>query len=166
MAPGSTQLISFSWNGKLARYVKAGQHEKMVELSRKYNQKGTTPSKRFTFVLVVNTCASLGALEEGRQAHEQRIQSGCEADVFAGCSLVDMYAKCGRSMEDAQRVFNKLPSHDMSFGVPYILGGCAMHGHSNKALKYFEQMCGKGVQPNDITFVCLLSACSHCRFDR
>ncbi len=56
--------------------------------------------------------------------------------------------------------------HMMSFGMPYILGGCAMHGHGNKALKYFEQMCGKGVQPNDITFVCLLSACSHCRFGR
>jgi hypothetical protein len=58
MAPGSTQLVSFSWNGKLARYVKAGQHEKMVELSKKYDQNGTTHSKRFTFVLVVNTCAS------------------------------------------------------------------------------------------------------------
>jgi hypothetical protein len=40
MAPGSTQLVIFSWNGKLARYVKAGQHDKLVELSKKYNQKG------------------------------------------------------------------------------------------------------------------------------
>jgi hypothetical protein len=33
-----------------------------------------------------------------------------------------------------------------------------------KLLIIFKQMCGKGVQPNDITFVCLLSACSHCGF--
>jgi pentatricopeptide repeat protein len=36
-----------------------------------------------------------------------------------------------------------------------------MHGHGKEALKYFEQMCEEGVQPNDITFICLLSACSH-----
>jgi pentatricopeptide repeat protein len=36
-----------------------------------------------------------------------------------------------------------------------------MHGHGKEALKHFEQMCDEGVQPDDISFVCLLSACSH-----
>jgi pentatricopeptide repeat protein len=36
-----------------------------------------------------------------------------------------------------------------------------MHGHGKDALKYFEQMCAEGVQPDDITFICLLSTCSH-----
>jgi hypothetical protein len=35
-----------------------------------------------------------------------------------------------------------------------------MHGHGKEALKHFEQMC-EGVQPDDMTFVCLLSACSY-----
>jgi pentatricopeptide repeat protein len=38
-----------------------------------------------------------------------------------------------------------------------------MHGHGREALKLFEQMC-VGVKPDDITFVCLLSACSHAGF--
>jgi pentatricopeptide repeat protein len=42
-----------------------------------------------------------------------------------------------------------------------MFGGCAMHGHGRKALKHFEWMCEEGVQPDDITFICLLSACSH-----
>ncbi len=62
-----------------------------------------------TFVGVLNACASVVALEEGRSVHEQIIQSGCESDVFVGSSLVDMYAKC-RSLEDAWRVFHKMPS--------------------------------------------------------
>jgi pentatricopeptide repeat protein len=54
-------------------------------------------------------------------------------------------------MEDACRVFNKLPSHDVvSWNV---LGGYAMHGHGKEALKNFEQMCEEGVQPNNITFI-------------
>jgi hypothetical protein len=36
-----------------------------------------------------------------------------------------------------------------------------MHGHGKDAHKYFEQMCAEGVQPDDITFICLLLACSH-----
>jgi pentatricopeptide repeat protein len=112
-----------------------------------------------TFVGVLNACASIGALEEGRCAHAEITQSGCESHVFVWNSLVDMYAKCG-SMDDAWRVFNEMPSRDVVTWNA-ILGGCAMHGHGREALKCFESMCEEVVQPNDITFVCLLSACSH-----
>jgi hypothetical protein len=61
----------------------------------------------FPFVGVLNACGSVAAIEEGRCAHEQIIQSGWDLDVFAGSSSVDMYAKCG-SMEGACRVFNKV----------------------------------------------------------
>jgi pentatricopeptide repeat protein len=63
-------------------------------------------------------------------------------------------------MEDAWSVFNKLPSQNVVTWTT-MLGGCDMHGHGKDALKYFEQMCAEGVQPDDITFICLLSACSH-----
>ncbi len=62
-----------------------------------------------TFVGVLNACASIVALEEGRFAHEKLIQNGCELDVFVGNILVDMYATC-RSIEDAWKVFHKMIS--------------------------------------------------------
>ncbi|CAM6071709.1 unnamed protein product [Sphagnum tenellum] len=65
---------------------------------------------------------------------------------FVGTSLVRMYAKCGCT-EDAGRVSNKMPSHDMVTWNTMILG---------------HVKCGQGgVQPDDITFVFLLSTCSH-----
>jgi pentatricopeptide repeat protein len=70
-----------------------------------------------------------------------------------------MYAKCG-SLEDALKVFNKMPSRDVVTWNAMI-GGYAIHGHGKEALKQFEQMREEGVQPDDTTFVCLLSACSH-----
>jgi len=57
-------------------------------------------------------------------------------------------------------VFNKMPSRDVVTWTG-ILGGCAMHGHGRETLKHFEWMCEEGVQPNDITFLCVLSACNH-----
>jgi pentatricopeptide repeat protein len=111
-----------------------------------------------TFVGVLNAYASVVALERGRHVHHQIIQSGLELDFFVGNSLVDMHAKCG-SMEDAWKIVHKMPSQDVVTWTA-ILGGCAMHGHGNEALQHFERMC-EGVQQDDITFVCLLSACSH-----
>jgi pentatricopeptide repeat protein len=62
-----------------------------------------------TFVGVLNACASIVALEEGRCVHEEIIESEWDSDVFVVNSLVDMYAKCG-SMEDAPRVLNEMSS--------------------------------------------------------
>ncbi len=85
-----------------------GQGQKALELFRQMQEEGVCPNS-FTFVGVLNACASIVALEEGRCAHEQIMQSGWDSDLFVGSSLVDMYAKCG-SMEDAWKVFNKMPS--------------------------------------------------------
>jgi len=58
---------------------------------------------------VLNACASIVALEEGRCVHEEIIESEWDSDVFVVNSLVDMYAKC-RSMEGAPRVLNEMSS--------------------------------------------------------
>jgi pentatricopeptide repeat protein len=108
MAPGTVQLNIYVWNKKLTKFVKDGQPEKVMHLFQQMQQEGMSPNK-FTFILAITACAALGALEDGRHVHEQIIQSGCEFDVFVGSSLVDMYAECG-SIEDAQRMFNNVPS--------------------------------------------------------
>jgi pentatricopeptide repeat protein len=147
-----------TWNAMILEHVKCGQGQKALQLFQQMQQENMQPDS-VTFVAVLNACASIGALKEGRCAHAEIIQSGCESHVFVGNSLVDMYTKCG-SIEDAWIVFNKMSSQDVVTWNA-ILGGCAMHGHGREALKCFESMCEEVVQPNDITFVCLLSACSH-----
>ncbi|KAH9535066.1 hypothetical protein CY35_17G034800 [Sphagnum magellanicum] len=149
------------WTAMIFGHVKCGEGHKALELFQKMQQEGVQPDP-VTYVGVLNACANVVALEEGRRAHERIIQSRCESDVFVRSSLVDMYAKCG-SMEDACRVFNTMPSHDVvSWNA--LLGGFAIHGQGKEALVHFELMCEEGVHPDDITFVCLLSACSHAGF--
>ncbi len=71
---------------------------------------------------MIRAFAGLGAFEDSRLIHEQLIQiSGCKPDVFVGTNLIDMYAKCG-SIEDAWRVFNKMPSQDVITWNNMILG--------------------------------------------
>jgi pentatricopeptide repeat protein len=157
MAPGTVQMDSFSWNRRLAKYVKTGEYEKTMELFKQMQKRGMRPD-RFTFVPVLNACAGLRALEEGRPAHQLIMQTGCEADVFVGSSLVDMYAKCGH-VEDALRVFNKMPSRDVVTWSALILGH-VKYGQGQKALELFRQMQQEGVQPDPVTFVAVLNACA------
>jgi pentatricopeptide repeat protein len=128
------------WTAMIFGHVKCGEGHKALELFQKMQQEGVQPDA-VTYVGMLNACASIMALEEGRRVHEQIIQSGCESDVFVGSSLVDMYAKCG-SMEDVCKVFNSMPSHDV-FSWNALLGGFAMHGQGKEALVHFERMCKK-----------------------
>jgi pentatricopeptide repeat protein len=70
-----------------------------------------------------------------------------------------MYTKCG-SMQEAWKVFNKMPSRDVVTWTA-MLNGFSVHGHGGEAIAHFEQMCEECIVINNITFVCLLSACSH-----
>ncbi len=143
-----------SWNALILGHVKCGQGQKALELFQQMQDEGLQ-SDRVTSGGLLNACASVVALKEGRDAHEQIIQRGWESDVFLMSSLVDMYAKCG-SMEDASRVFKnrKMPSLDV---VPWNTMIC---GQWQKVLELFQEIQKEGVQPDLRTFVELLNACA------
>ncbi len=107
------------------------------------------------FVGVLNACASVAALEEGKGIHEQIVKCGFESDVFVASSFIDMYAKCG-SIEDAWTVFNMMPAHDVVSWSTMILGyvNC---GQGQKALDLFQQ---KGWNQSLSPFVRVLNACA------
>ncbi|KAH8962376.1 hypothetical protein BDL97_05G099200 [Sphagnum fallax] len=153
-----TTRTVISWNAMILGHVKCGQGQKALELSQQMQSEGVQPDP-VTFVGMLNACASVAALEEGRRVHEQIIRSDFESDVFVGCSLVDMYAKCG-GIKDAERVFNRMATRDVvSWNA--MLVGYAMHGHAKEALEHFESMCQEGIAIDKITFLALLSACNH-----
>ncbi len=83
-----------TWTAMILGHVKCGQGHKALELFQQMQQEGVWLNS-VTFVAVLNACASIVALEEGRSAHEQILQSGWDSDVKVGNCLVDMYTKCG-----------------------------------------------------------------------
>ncbi len=147
-----------TWNARILRHVKCRQGQNVLELFQQMQKESVQPDS-LAFLGVLNACARIVALEEGRCVHQQIVEHGWDSDVFVGRSLLDMYAKCG-SMEDAWRVFNKMPSQDLVTWTA-ILVRCAMHGHGKESPKHFEQMCQEDVQPDNIMFIFLLSACRH-----
>lgn len=81
-----------------------------------------------------------------------------ELDGILGTALVDMYAKCG-CIELAYRVFEEMPCRDV-FAFTSLISGLANHGESERAIALLSRMSREGVKPNEITFICVLNACS------
>ncbi len=57
MARGTVQLNIFSWNTRLTRRTKAGEHKRTMELFQKLQKEGRIPDQ-FTFVSVLTAHAS------------------------------------------------------------------------------------------------------------
>ncbi|KAJ7561018.1 hypothetical protein O6H91_03G010900 [Diphasiastrum complanatum] len=146
-----------SWSGMIGCCVKAGQGEKALQLFQQMQLEGLEPD-RIAYVGLLNACASLGALEEGRRIHELIIQSRCNGDIVVGNSLINMYVKCG-SLEDACTQFNNMSERDVVTWSTFI-GGYANCGQGEKALKLFEQMHQHHSKPDRVTFLAVLNACA------
>ncbi|CAK9215302.1 unnamed protein product [Sphagnum troendelagicum] len=77
MVPGTVQLNMFTWNKRLAEYVKTRQAKKAMQLFQHLQQDGMKPDK-FTFVQVLNACASHGGCTKSVQQ-----------DAIMDCCLLD-----------------------------------------------------------------------------
>eukprot|EP01018_Ginkgo_biloba_P009795 Gb_07755 [translate_table: standard] len=147
-----------SWNSMIAGFAQNGRFDEALKLFRQMQLAGLKPNS-VTFASVLPACANLAGLIQGKEIHEDMIRSGFHPNVFLENTLVDMYAKCG-SIEDARKVFSKMPEQNVVSWNTMILG-YAMHGCGKVALDLFEQMQHSGMKPDHITFVGVLSACCH-----
>ncbi|KAJ7555628.1 hypothetical protein O6H91_05G047200 [Diphasiastrum complanatum] len=147
-----------SWTAMIAGYAQHGLGKEALDLYEQMKQEGVQPNN-VTYVVLLQACASIAALDQGKQLHLDIIESGFESDTTVRNTLVDMYAKCG-CMEDALQVFNSM--HDERDVVSWnaIITGYAQRGLGKEALALYEQMKQEDVQPNDVTYVCLLKACA------
>eukprot|EP01018_Ginkgo_biloba_P006956 Gb_01592 [translate_table: standard] len=147
-----------TWTALIAGYAQNGDGVNALKFFSRMLMAGVRLD-HFALSSALRACATLAALEHGKQVHAQVVGTGFESSVFVGNALVDMYAKCG-IIEDALDVFDKMPMRDLVSWTAMIVG-CAQHGRGKDALQLFDQMLLAGLKPNKITFVGLLYACSH-----
>ncbi|XP_009371170.2 pentatricopeptide repeat-containing protein At5g48910 [Pyrus x bretschneideri] len=147
-----------SWNAMISGYAQNGFLKEAVEMFRDM-QIGNVCPNYVTLVSVLPAISRLGALELGKWIHLYANKNGIGIDDVLGSALVDMYCKCG-SIEKALLVFEQLPKRNV-ITWNAIISGLAMHGRVEDALDYFLKMERAGVVPSDVTYIGILSACSH-----
>ncbi|KAA8522102.1 hypothetical protein F0562_012584 [Nyssa sinensis] len=149
-----------SWNTMLALYVRSKDYGECLRLFDRMMEGGDAKLNEATFMSVLTACAHLGRLDRGKWVHSYiKNDRNIEPDVLLSTALLTMYTKCG-AMDLARTVFDEMPDRSIVSWNSMIMG-YGMHGEGEKALEMFLEMEESGLMPNDATFVCILSACTH-----
>ncbi|VVB12553.1 unnamed protein product [Arabis nemorensis] len=148
-----------SWNTVIGGYSKnCYANEALSLFSLMLEEKRFDPDER-TVACVLPACASLSAFDKGREIHGYIMRNRYFSDRHIANSLVDMYAKCGALLL-ARLLFDEIASKDLvSWTV--MIAGYGMHGFGKEAIALFNQMRQADIEPDEISFVSLLYACSH-----
>eukprot|EP01018_Ginkgo_biloba_P024054 Gb_37629 [translate_table: standard] len=120
---------------------------------------GNVPVDSDTYASLLQGCVSKRALGEGKLVHAHIVYTGFKPNIFLGNTLLVMYTKCG-SLVDALRVLEQMPVRNVvSWTV--MIAAYARHGLDQESLALFYRMKRAGTQPNQFTFVSVLSACAN-----
>ncbi|KAJ6372814.1 hypothetical protein OIU76_027191 [Salix suchowensis] len=123
-----------SWNSMISGYSKMGFAKQAIVLFMEMREEGFEPDE-MTLVSVLGACGDLGDLGLGR------------------------WVDCVGDLISARRVFDSMPNKDVVTWNAFITG-CAQNGASNEAIVLFNEMREAGPNPDKVTMIEVLSACS------
>ncbi|KAJ7962912.1 Pentatricopeptide repeat-containing protein [Quillaja saponaria] len=110
-----------------------------------------------TLVSVLAACSRIGALMCGKEIHGHALRTGVGYDGFLPNAILDMYVRCGR-MGPAWNQF--VLRYDDIAAWNILLTGYAERGQGALAVELFQKMVGSNINPDDITLISVLCACS------
>ncbi|CAA7025734.1 unnamed protein product [Microthlaspi erraticum] len=146
------------WNAMISGYVQKGLEQEGLEMYYELRQRGLVPDQ-YTFASVFRACSALASLEHGMRAHAVMIKSRVGSNVIVNSALVDMYFKCS-SVSDGRRVFDEFSVRNVVTWTA-LMSGYGYHGQVSEVLKCFDKMKEDGCRPNSVTFLVVLTSCSH-----
>lgn len=136
-----------------------------------YSRNGDAGEALRLFVLMLRSCfrpnettmtsvvTSCDGMVEIMQAHAMVIRLGFEQDIWLSNAHITLYSKSG-DLCSSRLAFELLRSKDLVSWTAMIVA-YANHGHGHHALQVFARMVISGTRPDEVTFVGLLTACSH-----
>ncbi|KAL9145477.1 hypothetical protein ABFS82_13G044800 [Erythranthe guttata] len=151
-----------SWNTMISGYVRNGKWVDALSLFAEMQQRQIRPSE-FTLVSMLNACAKLGALEQGKWIHRYIKKSdinNIDRNTIVVTAIIDMYCKCG-DIKTAREVFESTPQKALSGWNSMILG-LATNGFEEEAFQLFTELeQSSNLNPDSVSFIGVLTASNH-----
>ncbi|XP_052175103.1 putative pentatricopeptide repeat-containing protein At3g47840 [Diospyros lotus] len=147
-----------SWSTIIAGYAQGGCGEQAFKYISMMRKEGPKPTE-FALASVLSVCGNMAILDEGKQFHAHVLSIGLEHTCMIRSALINMYSKCG-NIEEAWRIFDGAANADIVSWTAMI-NGYAEHGHCKEAINLFEKIPRVGIRPDRVTFIGVLTACSH-----
>ncbi|XP_057445265.1 pentatricopeptide repeat-containing protein At2g35030, mitochondrial-like [Lotus japonicus] len=150
-----------TWTAMMTGYVQHGLSEEALKIFNKLQADHALKPNTGTFVTVLGACSDLAGLTEGQQIHQLISKTVFQESTYVVSALINMYSKCGE-LHIARRIFDEglLRQRDL-ISWNGMIAAYAHHGYGKEAINLFNKMQELGFQANDVTYVELLTACSH-----
>ncbi|CAK8565198.1 unnamed protein product [Lathyrus sativus] len=149
-----------SWNSIMSGYITNGYVDDAVILFYDMLRDDDIGfPDNATLVTVLPAFAEKADIHAGYWVHCYIVKTGMKLDPAVGCGLITLYSNCGY-ITIARAVFDQIPDRNVIVWNA-IIRCYGMHGFAQEALSMFQQLVDSGLHPDDIVFLCLLSACSH-----
>jgi pentatricopeptide repeat protein len=171
------------------RYCQNGHYDDALRLFEDMKSSDMKPDS-VILCAVLSACGHAGNLSYGRTIHEFVKDNGLAIDSHLQSALINMYANCG-AMEFAREIYDGLPLKNMIVSTAMLSGyaklgmvkdarfvfdqivekdlvcwsamisGYAESDQPQEALKLFNEMLQQRIEPDHITMLSVISACSH-----
>ncbi|XP_057445287.1 pentatricopeptide repeat-containing protein At2g13600-like [Lotus japonicus] len=147
-----------TWNSMLSTYVQHGFSEEGLKLYLLMRSTGVNPDW-ITFATSIRACADLAIIKLGIQVVSHTIKFGLSSDVSVANSIITLYSRCGL-IGEAQKVFDSIHARNL-ISWNAMMAAFAQNGLGRKVIETFEDMLKTGCRPDHISYVAVLSGCSH-----
>lgn len=168
-------------------FVSSGNYPDAIHLYSRMLHDSVMPDN-YLMASVLKACGSQSALREGREVHGRALKMGFISNRLVKLRMIEVYGNSGE-LGDARQVFEEIPEDVVASTVMIssysdqglveeagsvfsrvrrkdtvcwtaMIDGFVRNGKMNRALEVFREMQRENVRPNEITIVCVLSACS------
>uniref|UniRef100_A0A2P2Q603 Pentatricopeptide repeat-containing protein At3g57430ic n=1 Tax=Rhizophora mucronata TaxID=61149 RepID=A0A2P2Q603_RHIMU len=147
-----------SWTSLMMGCIHYGQANKSITLFR-LMQKERVDYDSTTLTCLIQAFCQLGWLSLAKEVHCHLYRALVETDIPVMNSLITTYAKCGK-LDMARNLFEGADKKCLT-SWNTMIAAYGSHGNCADALKLFGSMKRYNVEPDEVTFTSLLTACSH-----
>ncbi|KAM7273774.1 hypothetical protein ACFE04_028438 [Oxalis oulophora] len=146
-----------TWNGLITGCTQNRDGKTALQFFSRMQEAGVRPNST-TISGALAACSQLEDLKIGKEIHGYALRNQIELSTGVGSALLSMYSACD-SLETGYLMFKELSEKD-AVTWNSIIAACAQRGNVVTALNLLRNMVLSKVEPDTVTMVSALPACS------
>ncbi|GFQ06397.1 pentatricopeptide repeat-containing protein at2g17210 [Phtheirospermum japonicum] len=143
-----------TWSTMISGFTHCGLPDEAISLYRDMRNPNTV-----TILSLLEACALSAEIKRSKWAHAIAIRMGLASEVVIGTAILDMYSKCG-AIVASRRAFDQISIKNI-VSWSAIISAYGFNGLPRDALSLLPEMESRGLKPNSVTILSVLSACCH-----
>lgn len=149
---------TISWNSRISGLFNNGDFERGLGVFKQLYESGLYQFDQATLTTVLTACDKPEFCSVSRMVHSLVFLYGYEQEISVGNALITSYFRC-RCFSSGMRVFYEMPGKNVVTWTA-VISGLAQGRFYEESLRLFGKMHGGPVDPNSLTYLSSLTACS------